>query len=54
MKVPMFTLEAPNGLIKLSVFEVDDIRFSTKSPVNGLNAERVDIAGLRALLAGSI
>ena len=53
MKVPMFTLEAPNGLVKLSVFEVDDIRFSTKNPVNGLNAERVDIAGLRALLATS-
>ena len=52
MRVPMFTLEAPNGLIKLSVFEVDDIRFSTKSPVNGLNAERVDIAGLKVLLAG--
>lgn len=51
MRVPMFTLEAPNGLIKLSVFEVDDIRFSTKSPVNGLNAERVDIAGLKVLLA---
>jgi hypothetical protein len=51
MKVPMFTLEAPNGLVKLSVFEVDDIRFATKNPVNGANAERVDIAGLRALLA---
>ena len=51
MKVPMFTLEAPKGLVKLSVFEVDDIRFSTKSPVSGLNAERVDIAGLKVLLA---
>jgi hypothetical protein len=51
LRVPMFTLEAPNGLIKLSVFDVDDIRFSTKSPVNGLNAERADITGLRALLA---
>ena len=51
MRVPMFTLEAPNGLIKLSVFEYDDIRFSTKSPTHGMNAERIDIAGLRALLA---
>ena len=53
MKVPVFTLETPNGLVKLSVFEVDDIRFSTKSPVNGLNADRADIAGLKALLATS-
>ncbi len=51
MKVPMFTLEGPNGIIKLSVFEFDDIRFSTKSVVSGGNADRVDTEGLKALLA---
>ena len=51
MKVPMFTLEGPNGFIKLSVFEFDDIRFSTKSVVNGGNAERLDTEGLKVLLA---
>lgn len=51
MKVPMFTLEGLNGLIKLSVFEFDDIRFSTKSVVSGGNAERLDTEGLKALLA---
>lgn len=50
LKVPMFTLEGPNGFIKLSVFEFDDIRFSTKSVVNGGNADRVDAEGLRILL----
>ena len=50
MTVPMFTLEGPNGFIKLSVFEFDDIRFSTKSVVNGGNAERLDTEGLKALL----
>ena len=47
----MFTLEGPNGFIKLSVFEFDDIRFSTKSVVNGGNAERLDTEGLKVLLA---
>ena len=51
MKVPMFTLEGPNGFIKLSVFEFNDIRFSTKNVVNGGNAERLDAEGLKALLA---
>jgi hypothetical protein len=51
MKVPMFTLEGPNGFIKLSVFEFDDIRFSTKHPASGGNADRIDAAGLQALLA---
>jgi len=51
LKVPMFTLEGPNGFIKLSVFEFDDIRFSTKSVVSAGNAERLDTAGLKALLA---
>ena len=51
LKVPMFTLEGPTGFIKLSVFEFDDIRFSTKSVVSGANAERLDAEGLKALLA---
>jgi len=51
LKVPMFTLEGPNGFIKLSVFEFDDVRFSTKSLVSGANAERLDAEGLKALLA---
>ncbi len=51
LKVPMFTLEGPNGFIKLSVFEFDDIRLSTKSVVSGANAERLDAEGLKALLA---
>ncbi|MFZ9642401.1 MAG: hypothetical protein ACO29L_02990 [Candidatus Methylopumilus sp.] len=51
MKVPMFTLEGPNGLIKLSVFEFNDMRFSTKSVVTGGNSDRLDTAGLKNLLA---
>ena len=51
MKVPTFSLEGPNGMIKLSVFEYDDIRFATKHPAHGQSADRVDIAGLQALLA---
>lgn len=51
MKVPSFTLEGPNGMIKLSVFEYDDMRFATKHPAHGQNADRVDLSGLQALLA---
>jgi hypothetical protein len=51
LKVPMFTLEGPNGFIKLIVFEFDDIRFSTKIVVSGENALRLDTEGLKALLA---
>ena len=51
MKVPTFTLEGPNGFIKLSVFEFDDIRFSTKHPSNGGSADRLDTESLKALLA---
>ena len=50
-KVPVFTLETNDGLIKLSVFEVDDIRVATKRAADGSNAERADIARLTALLA---
>lgn len=52
-KVPVFSLEMETGIIKLSVFEFDDIRVSTKRSVDGANAERLDIAGLTALLSAS-
>lgn len=49
--VPVFTLETDIGLIKLSVFEVDDIRVPTKRAADGGNADRVNIEGLRELLS---
>ncbi|MPS47669.1 hypothetical protein [Methylobacillus sp.] len=52
-KVPLFTLEGPNGLIRLSVFEVDDMRMPTKSPVNGSNASRANIETLASLIQQS-
>ncbi len=51
--VPVFTLETDKGLIKLSVFEVDDIRVATKRAADGSNAERLNIEGVKALLAQS-
>lgn len=51
--VPVFTLETEAGLIKLSVFEVDDIRVATKRAADGSNAERLNAEGLKALLAQS-
>ena len=52
-KVPMFTLDGPNGAIKLSVFEIDDMRIPTKHPSNGSNANRANIRELKALIAAS-
>lgn len=49
-KVPVFTLEMESGLIKLSVFEVDDMRVATKRASDGNNAERANIENVRALL----
>lgn len=49
--VPVFTLETEIGLIKLSVFEVDDIRTATKRAADGSNAERMNIEGVKTLLA---
>jgi hypothetical protein len=49
--VPVFTLETELGLIKLSVFEVDDIRVATKRVVDGSNAERLNIEGLKLLMS---
>ena len=48
--VPVFTLETELGLQKLSVFEFDDLRVSTKKPSDGSNAERVDIVELKQLI----
>lgn len=54
-KVPVFILEGPGGLIKLSVFEPDDMRVPTKNPVNGLPITRANLQSLQALInaAGS-
>ena len=49
-KVPVFTLEMESGLIKLSVFEVDDMRVATKRATDGGNAERADIESVKLLL----
>ncbi len=49
--VPVFTLETDKGLIKLSVFDVDDIRVATKRAADGSNAERLNIEGVKSLLA---
>ena len=48
--VPVFTLETELGLQKLSVFDVDDMRIAVKRTVDGSNAERLDIAGVQAML----
>jgi hypothetical protein len=52
-KVPVFVLEGPNGLIKLSVFTPDDMRIPTKSPVDGGNLSRADVKSLAALISAS-
>jgi len=49
--VPVFTLETDKGLIKLSVFDIDDIRVATKRSADGSNADRLNTDGLKALLA---
>jgi hypothetical protein len=49
-KVPMYTLEMETGLIKLSVFEPDEIRVAVKHIVDGSNVTRANIAGVKALL----
>ncbi len=52
--VPVFTLETDKGLIKLSVFDVDDIRVATKRAADGSNAERLNIEGVKSLLAEGV
>ncbi len=48
--VPVFILETELGVQKLSVFDVDDLRVATKKTSDGANAQRIDIAELRALI----
>jgi len=50
-KVPVFTLETALGLIKISVFEVDDVRVPTKRAADGSNALRANIETVRQLLS---
>ncbi len=49
--VPVFTLETELGVQKLSVFDVDDLRIATKKTSDGANAERMDIAELKAIIS---
>lgn len=49
--VPVFTLETELGVQKLSVFDVDDLRIATKKSSDGANAERMNIAELKALIS---
>lgn len=49
-KVPMYTLEMETGLIKLSVFEPDEIRVAVKHIVDGSHVTRANIAAVKALL----
>ncbi|MBM3351289.1 MAG: hypothetical protein FJY53_05835 [Betaproteobacteria bacterium] len=49
-KVPMFILQTDAGPIKLSVFDIDDIRVPIKHAVSGENADKLNIEGLKALL----
>jgi hypothetical protein len=49
--VPVFTLETEKGLIKLSVFDIDDIRVATKRTADGSNADRLNVEGVKNLLA---
>ncbi len=49
--VPVFTLETEYGPQRISVFEYNDMRISTKRPSDGSNATRADIADLQALIS---
>jgi hypothetical protein len=49
-KVPVFSLEMSTGIVKISVFEVDEIRVATKRATDGGNAERADIHDVKTLL----
>ena len=49
-KVPVFSLEMETGVIKLSVFEVDEIRVATKRAADGSNAIRASILDVKNLL----
>ncbi len=48
--VPTYTLETEYGLQKLSVFEYDDLRITTKRTADGANAGRANIETLQQLI----
>ncbi|MGB4811702.1 MAG: hypothetical protein WBP13_04375 [Methylophilaceae bacterium] len=52
-KVPVFSLEMETGIIKLSVFEVDEIRQPTKRAADGSNADRADINAVKNLISNT-
>ncbi len=52
-KVPVFSLEMETGIIKLSVFQVDEIRQPTKRASDGSNAERADITAVKDLISNT-
>ncbi|HEY8355249.1 MAG TPA: hypothetical protein VIK69_09580 [Methylophilaceae bacterium] len=52
-KVPVFTLEGPNGLIRLSVFDREAHKTHVRSPVDGQNLHRANLASVNALLKPS-
>lgn len=49
-KVPMLTLETELGLIQISIFEVDNVRYATKRAADGANAMRANIERVRNML----
>lgn len=49
-KVPVFTLEGPNGVIRLSVFDTNAARTPPKSPVDGQSINKANLAHVSALL----
>lgn len=48
--VPVFTLETELGLVKLSVFDINDLRITTKKSSDGNQAERLNFEGVRQLI----
>lgn len=49
-RLPVFALEGPNGIIRLCVFEKDDLRISPKSQANGGTPIRASIPTVSAML----
>lgn len=52
-KVPVFTLEGPNGAIRLSVFDTDAPRNPPKSLIDGQAMNKASLPNLMALIAAS-
>jgi len=49
-KIPVFSLEMSTGIIKISVFEFDEIRVAPKRASDGSSAQRADIQDVINLL----